>query len=254
MVSIGCMGMAALVTMLVYIMFFTLTKEDYRTATRQVNTVIDRYNTLTKQVSLVSRYAIDGGVDEATYTASYTQLKQVAASYTRSVQGLSELAVLDNRDIHGLYDGFTQENRHYMADIEHQQALMPVVRKVTSNCQLQKLSSVAVDLSHIVSAYTTAIRPCDEALQQLSKQDDAAAQQAARECRAYLAAVRSHLEKMERAYTNADRGTFESEYKAYLRQAGRYATAMDVTQVLQPSKHAPEQQLNQFSHGISAKQ
>lgn len=254
--SLGVAGLLAIIGMVVYMLFFSISKEDYRHAEAQTNAVILAYNNLSVATSTLAHNASDRSVKDDEYASSQAKYLAAYNKYQDEVSQLNDEPALQNGTVMTAYDSFAQKNSDFMTSLKTNNDTATYVRKATIACGVNSAGEVdAKDLSKIVSAYDTVITPCKEAMTDLEQADDTTAQSVAQKATAYIAQIRGHLEAMQTAYTSGNRKAFEAEYNTYLNLASEFGKNTDTTHILQQQSIAtPEKELNQLALIIKARE
>ena len=255
LMSIGGGGLLAIAAMLVYVLFFSITKQEYREAATQTNGVIAAYNSLSRVSSKVALAASDASVSDETYSELQQEMTRAQNNYEQKVSTLSQAPALDDRDVQSAYTTFVAVHKSFMGSLTANTELMTTVRDATVACSVRTLNSLSAnDLSKLVATYNKGIAPCESAMKVLASTDTDRAHEVSDTALHYLGTLRAHLQKMQSAYVAGDRSTFEGQYTAYLDAAGQFAVKTSTYDIIQAPTPTPEKELNTLATTIQSRQ
>lgn len=255
-VSLGVAGLLAIIAMVIYVVFFSVTKQDYRHASVQTNAVVQAYNRLSVATSKLSFNASNSKIGDAAFDKSSAEYYTAYDNYQIEVGKLYDEPALQNGEVQAAYQLFIEKHSDFTLDLDTTMTAAPDVRKATVACSAGGAKDVDTsDLAKIVSAYDKVMTPCKQAMENLTHLESKEAREVGQKAVDYIAKIRSQLVTMQASYIAGNRTAFESQYNTFLElvdDSPSYITTLPILQ--QKAIATPEKELNNLAAIIAARQ
>lgn len=255
-VSLGVAGLLAIIAMVIYVVFFSVTKQDYRHASVQTNAVVQAYNRLSVATSKLSFNASNSKIGDAAFDKSSAEYYTAYDNYQIEVGKLYDEPALQNGEVQVAYQLFIEKHSDFTLDLDTTMTAAPDVRKATVACSAGGAKDVDTsDLAKIVSAYDKVMTPCKQAMENLTHLEGKEAREVGQKAVDYIAKIRSQLVTMQASYIAGNRTAFESQYNTFLElvdDSPSYITTLPILQ--QKAIATPEKELNNLAAIIAARQ
>ena len=229
-IALGVIVVLAIIGVAIYLVFFYISKTDYKKAEAQTNTVKMSYNRADSTSDTYYEVVSSDASTDIEINAKLADYRTTRTDYQSAIDTLASQRALKNSKVKAAYDAFVTKNNVFMAYIDTMDQTMPTMRKIAISCSGSKTSAMqADDLSKIVSAYDKVMNPCTDAMKELSVSKNADAAMVGKKSVTYLNSLRSHLVAMQAAYIANNRTTFESEYNAFVDVSNSFSTDTDTS-------------------------
>lgn len=227
-VGLGVLVLLAIIGLVLYFVFFYISKDDYTYAEAQTRTVTAAYNKVETASDSYSDAISNESATDAEIASERTDYEAAKAEYQSAVEKLSSVRALKNDKVKAAYDSFVTKNKAYVANNDTMEQAIPTLRKIAINCSESKIGAMeADDLSKLVAGYDKVMGPCTGAMKELSTSKNADAATLGKKVVKYLANMRTHVVAMQTTYVANDRTAFEKEYDAFTSSADSFSTDID---------------------------
>lgn len=252
LVTIAVVALLVIIGIICYVIFFYISKADYRQAEVQTNAVINAYNKADSASTNYSEVASSALSSDEEIAAEKAKYRAADEAYLSEVKKLSSTRALKNTKVKEAYDAFVAKNKEFVANNNSAEKTIPVVHKIAVNCSQSKIGTMDTDdLSRLVAAYDKAMGPCTAAMKELSNAENADAATVGKKASKFFAEMRTQIVAMQAAYAANDRPEFERNYNTFLNLTTTFNDDTDISKI---QKHqdslSPVTELNRLASVI----
>lgn len=237
LISLGVIGFLLIIAVVVYFVFFHISSADYRHASGQTKSLIEKYHKVAKASKEYMDEVADSDSSDDDITEKKEAYKKIFRDYQDGVNQLAHERAMRNGKIKTAYDTLVKKNKSFVDNITTLEQSAPALHKAVVSCDKQKIGNMDTDdLGKLVSAYDTAIGPCSENAKELAEVSNADVAKLGKKLGEYFGVMRERIVNMEAAYKANDRAKFEAEYKAFIAKAKSFEKDTDLTSVQEHQK------------------
>lgn len=254
LVTLGVLGLAALIGLIVYFTTFYISKSDYQHAAAETNKTIDEYN---KTIEAADQYAAtveDSKSTDAQVQEDANAYKNAYNAYVGHTKTLANERAMKNDKVKAAYDAFASKNAAFTSAYSAMEATMGTMRKVAVNCDNSSVGSMDTDdLSKLTESYDKALTPCVNAMKELAGSKNENTAKEGKQAVAFFDELRTHVVAMQSAYAANDRTKFESEYNTFMEKSNTFDSASDLRELRKyQNKISPDKELNNLAQVIDS--
>lgn len=245
----AAVGLLALVVVVWYFVFVRINHGDYTRTSSIVSATIADYNDLlTSRDKAIA--AVGTPIDKSdNFQKTVDDYQKSEQKYLTSFAKISTQKSLGNSSVKNSYNILSNKNDKFTQFINNQLVILPLVHGAATNCQESSLDKLNVsDLSQIVDAYTTATKPCLDAMQKLANSSIKSVADRGKQTVDYLNSMQQLAEAMKASYLADNRDAFKGQFDSFSKLIAEFKVNTNVTALLDIDKDAiPTMELNQLA-------
>lgn len=232
LIAVGVVVLLAIIGILIYIVFFYISKDDYTRAAAQTDTVTMAGNELSVASDDYFQAVNNELTTDSQVASKQTDYGNADTAYQTAVTSLSSEKALGNSNVKVAYTAFVAKNKVFIANNSTLTQSMPLVRKATLDCSKSKIGVMDTsDLSKVVAAYDKAVGPCTDAMKDLSTAKNVDAATLGKNGVKYFAGMRTDIVAMQASYIAKNRTLFETDYNAFVAKAKLLTAETDLSSI-----------------------
>lgn len=252
LVIVGGLLALGVAVVVVYFVFFYVSKADYKSAEKRTNTAIAAYHKADDAAEEWSTAIADTSATDSDIATKKTAYNNANTAYKTAVGSLSDMRALKNSKVKSAYDAFVTKNDAAMANNDSMAEAMPTLRTMVVECNNADTTGMDTsDLSTVADSWDRAFTKCTKAIKELSSAKNVDVSTIGKKLEQYFTEMRTDIVALQAAYIAKDEGAFTKAYNAFTDVEDKYNADESLKNV---KKHQdsllPETELNNLLAAI----